>query len=84
MEPIRIFQTVSPRTPVNKVKKKRKGRYKLRPFLFQLTKPLRGYSMKWKVIIALSPRVTQVDSPRTPAYFPVPPVMASRCFETPL
>jgi hypothetical protein len=31
-----------PRTSVNKGKKKRKGRYKLRPFLFQLTTPLRG------------------------------------------
>ena len=31
-----------PRTLVNKGKKTRKGRYKLRPFLFQLTTPLRG------------------------------------------
>ena len=32
--------------------------------------------MKWKVIITLFPRVSKRSSLRTPAYFPVPPVMA--------
>ena len=37
---------------------------------------LQHYSMKWKVSMTFFPRSSKRCSPRTPAYLPVPPLMA--------
>src|SRR5215203_5562030 len=56
----------------------RKGRgYYAPALLFAPAYGPRGWSMKWKVMNVLFPRVFAAASPRAPSYFFVPPVMAS-------